>query len=243
MKRGVGKAGKERGALTALLSGAVAFGTLGAASARAAAGPAGTGQAPQAATERSKGAAPSPPVAVEQERLVAGPFTVDSVDRSARKVTVRGPDGTQTTIDVSPNATGFDNLKPGDRVDLDYYSSTVVGLKPSRGATGESMEAPSQPSSPPSAPGAASSSPASAANRSMPAAGAASRQINASVQVTSVDPQRGTIQFKNAAGQPQTLQVKDPAVKQALRGLKPGDRVDVTYTAPVAMSIRPSSAR
>jgi hypothetical protein len=90
-------------------------------------------------------AAEGNPGATEEERLMLGPFWVEDVNVSERTVTVRAPDGAVTTLNVSPNATGFDNLKRGDRVDIDCLGSVVIGLTPSAGTSVESVEPPPQP--------------------------------------------------------------------------------------------------
>jgi hypothetical protein len=176
------------------------------------------------------------PVAGE-ERLVAGPFLVESVDRSTRTVTVRSPDGSRMTLDVSANAAGFDNLKKGDRVNLDYFRAMVVRLTPARGTSVEMIEVPShaQPSSR-SQPTAKLPRPTS----DPPRGELARRLVTTSVQLTSVDPERKTIQFTTSGGSPQTLHVRDPALQERLPSLKPGDRASVTYTEPVVTSIRRS---
>ena len=45
---------------------------------------------------------------------------VTAVDKSARKLTIKRPDGEKTAIQVPADVTGFDKLKVGDKIDVDY---------------------------------------------------------------------------------------------------------------------------
>jgi hypothetical protein len=188
-----------------------------------------TGHMGPSAPSQAAGAAPSAgtntnPVAVEQEEVMSAPFTVESIDRANRRVVVESPDGARSTVNVSPNAPGFDTLKRGDQVELDYYKSSVLSLAPAR------------------TPGAASSStaPAPASTGTHAAKG---HQVTTSARVTLVDNEKETIQVTTPDGRPQTLFVQDPTLQRQMLTLKPGDSVQVTYTEPTAVGLRRATAK
>ena len=162
------------------------------------------------------------PAAGEAE-LVTAPFTVDGIDKSNRKLTLRGPGGDQTTVTVPPDVQGFDKLKKGDKIDVDYYQSLAVSVLPPGSATPGIQEQEAQGSD----------------------NGAALRggTITASAEVRSVNPRNNTIQFKGPNGKLQTVAVKDPALQQKLSSLSPGDVVQLKYTEAVVSAIRPHSKK
>jgi cold shock CspA family protein len=179
----------------------------------------------QAATTAPPGAMNDNPVAIEQEEVMRAPFTVESIDRANRKVVVQSPNGARSTVNVSPDAQGFDTLKRGDQVELDYYKSSVLSLAPSR------------PSATPS-PSSTAPAPANAGMR-----GNRGHEVTTSARVTYVDNDQETIQVTTADGRPQTLFVRDPALQRQMRTLKPGERVQVTYTEPTAVGLRQAPAK
>lgn len=227
--------------LGALMGGEVAAAGNGSTASRPAV-TSGASSGPPAAVANAN--AQARPVAVEQEETVEGPFTVEQIDRGDRKVVVRGPDGNRMTVDVSPDATGFDKLRQGDQVQLDYYRADVVSVLPAAGA-----------GQPPAAHGAtqrtsAGTAAASATNMraglgsgtggatTSTAGGHQPRQITAHAQVVSVDQQRGMMQVRTDDGRPQTLYLRG-SQQEAMRGLKSGDDVVVTYVAPLTVAVRP----
>jgi len=54
--------------------------------------------------------------------------TVVSVDRKARTVTVRGPQGRTMTINVPPEAQNLDQVKKGSRFQVRYVESVAVAV-------------------------------------------------------------------------------------------------------------------
>ena len=55
--------------------------------------------------------------------------TVESVDRTARTVRIRGDRG-NVTLDIPQSSVSFDQLKPGDVVSVTYYDRVSVRPKP-----------------------------------------------------------------------------------------------------------------
>jgi hypothetical protein len=184
----------------------------------------GLGAAPFAAARAdtsSSGAASSSapaPVAVQSEEVIRSPFTVEQIDRTNRRLVVVGRDGAQSTVTISPDAKGFDALKPGDQVALDYYKASVLELHPAAGAA-------------PAHPEQMQHMSAGTGSAGM------SHRITVTGQLQAVDPQQGTLRVESVDRQPQTLYVQDPTLKRQLRTLRPGDQVTVTYTEPFAVGL------
>lgn len=65
--------------------------------------------------------------------------TVVEVDREARVVTVKGPEGGLTTINVPPEAQNLDQVVPGSRFKVAYLASVAVALRKGSGAASSSQ--------------------------------------------------------------------------------------------------------
>jgi hypothetical protein len=174
------------------------------------------------------------PVAVAEE-LVTAPFTVEDIDRNHRTLAVRSPDGERTTMSVPADMQGFEKLKKGDKIDVDYYRSVAVSVLPAGSA-------------------AAANQPREQSQRMMnghangggnSGGGTAmkGRQITSSAEVVSVNRRDNSMQVKGPGGKTQTVNVQDPSLQKKMQGLKPGDVVQVTYTEAVVAAVRPSQSR
>jgi type III secretory pathway component EscU len=157
-------------------------------------------------------------VAVEEE-LVTIPVTVEDIDKKSRKLVVRTADGEKVTMNVPPNVKGFDNVKKGDKIDVDYYRSVAVAVLPGAGAGGsQTMRT----------------------TTSGSGSGGVSRQTTGTAEVVSVNRQDNSVQIKGPGGNVQSVAVQNPALQRKLQDVKPGDMVQITYTEAVAAAIRPS---
>jgi hypothetical protein len=67
-------------------------------------------------------------VGFASEEVETAPWTVQSIDKQNRNLVLRGPDGTQNTVNIPAGTPGFDSLKKGDQIQLDYYEAAVVGV-------------------------------------------------------------------------------------------------------------------
>lgn len=149
-------------------------------------------------------------------------FAVENVDRTNRLMVVRSPDDSQMTVRVAPTVEGFDELRKGDQVELDYYPATVLSFGPDKAPALRPSQSPTRASAPPLGP-------------------AAAQVITTRARVAAVDRDNGTLQITTPDGQPQTLLVREPAERRHLRSLGPGDTVVVTYPQPVAVAVRTDS--
>lgn len=168
------------------------------------------------------------PVAVAEE-LVTAPFTVEDIDRKNRTLTLRSADGEKVSMSVPADTQGFEQLKKGDKIELDYYRAAVVSVLPAGSAAARNQ--PREQSQ--------------GATSGQGGGGAASRgrQVTSSAEVVSVNRRDNSMKVKGPGGKTQTVSVQDPATQQKIQGVKPGDVVQVTYTEAVVAAIRPSQSR
>ena len=94
------------------------------------------GTAPaQAAEPSSRPMAPDPSGAMPQPKaektgIAHASVEVASIDKTARKITVKMPNGEKAQIQVPTDVQEFDKLKVGDKIDVDYMQSVALGFLP-----------------------------------------------------------------------------------------------------------------
>jgi Cu/Ag efflux protein CusF len=155
--------------------------------------------------------------AVTKANSVTATATIQAIDSTTRRVTLRTEQGEEDTFSVSPTVVRFNELKVGDKVRMTYYESLVFQLrKPGEKASGNSDEA--------------------ALNRAKGAlpAGSVATQEKRTVTVKAVDPAVPSITVTTADGRTVSRRIED---KKNLEGVKPGDRIDITYTQALLTSI------
>lgn len=142
--------------------------------------------------------------------------TVEAIERSSREVTVKKPDGTYDIFYVPPAVQRFDTLKIGDKITAKYYENMVLQLK---------------------AAGSKDVNTGSAAVLKAPndkAAVTASKQRTITATIAAIDQKVPSITFTGPNGWNYTSRVED---KQALAKVKVGDKVDITWTEAMLLSI------
>jgi hypothetical protein len=159
------------------------------------------------------------PVTAERESAVTRRAVVQSVDLESRQVLLRGEDGRVHSITAGSQVRNLPQLHPGDVVRLDYYEAVSVKMAdPSAESAPEGVvlteRAPEG-----ATPGAASA--------------AAVRMV---VEFISYDPESGMATFVTPDGIVHTVTV-NPEMREFAAGLESGDRVDLTMTEAVAVSI------
>jgi hypothetical protein len=193
IKKGMLLAAMGGGALALALSGSPAFAESGA-------DQAGTPVAHSSATEHGSG-------------------TVTAIDKGTRTVTLKTDAGETRSFQVSSDVQGFDKLKKGDKVDVDYTESIAIAMLPKGSKLSTSDQA--------------------AATRTGEGVGAAGRQITVSAKVISVDTANNTVTLKGPKGNVETVDVQDPENQAKLPGLKAGQVMQFTYTEAMAVSVTP----
>ncbi|HEX5060977.1 MAG TPA: hypothetical protein VFV99_16535 [Kofleriaceae bacterium] len=150
--------------------------------------------------------------------------TVDKIDMKKRQLTLKDDSGNQFKVDVPPDVQDFKNIKKGDKISIDYYSSVALKLqKP--GAAGK--------------PGMTETEMAAKEPAKLPG-GIVARKITATAEVMKVDTSANTVTIKGPGGELDTIKVDDPDVQADLGKLKKGDKIKASYTEAVAISITPA---
>jgi hypothetical protein len=173
----------------------------------------------------SIGCKTAPPERAEVSDLDKITAKVTAIDLEHRLVTLMGPEGNEVTVEVSDAVRNLPQVRVGDDVTVSYY----------RGLAAEVTDA---------APGDETGTVDVAAGRAPAGArpgGVAGASVAAIVTIESVDKKRNTVSFRGADGLVRVIDVKRPEMQKFIAGLKPGDKVRVTYTEAVAVSVLPAS--
>ena len=149
----------------------------------------------------------------EQKTVTA---TIEAIERSSRTVTLKEQNGQYTEISVPADVKRFDALKIGDKITAKYYENIVLRLK---------------------LPGEKSTDTDTAAVTPGPGAkpgGTAATQRTITATITHIDAKVPSITFSGPNGWSYSSRVED---KAALKRVKVGDRVDITWTMAVLISV------
>ncbi|RJG05741.1 hypothetical protein D3870_06655 [Noviherbaspirillum cavernae] len=163
------------------------------------------------------------PTASAVGEIIQDTVTVQSVDVPNRMVTVQGANGVTHTLHVPPEVQNLPQLKAGDRIRARYSVALAAEiLKPGEvSKIRETTE--SATTAPPGAkPG-----------------GMAQRTVKSVITVKAVDPAKHTLTFEGPQAGTRTVTVKDPAMQDKLKQLKPGDNVEVVYREALAIDVQP----
>ncbi len=142
--------------------------------------------------------------------------TVVSVDSAKHQVVLKGPEGNETSIQLTDKAKNLHNLKAGDQVDIKVAHAVVFaldtdvdkGLPGAAESTGEARATPG----------------------SEKPAGEAYRQVQVQLKITHIDLKKHQVTFEGPKGNKKTVDVVKPEVQAKLKDLKVGQSVIVTYT-------------
>jgi hypothetical protein len=167
---------------------------------------------------------PPPPPAAAVEDRVAVVAVVESVDQRTRDVLLRGPSGALLTVKAGPEVRNLAQVRPGDRVFVAYRQAIAVQLR----RPGEALP-----------PGTREVGAARAARGERPA-GAAFDAVRVRVRIDAVDRRNGTVTFTGPNRVTRTVEVRDPAMRDFARGLRPGDEVEIEYLEALAVSVEPA---
>jgi Cu/Ag efflux protein CusF len=157
---------------------------------------------------------------VTRSNTVRGSATIQAIDSTTRSVTLRTKDGEEDTFRVSPDMARFNELKVGDTVNFTYVESVVFQVRKSGagGATATTGEA------------------AITASPGKKPAGTMAAQLQTTVTVKAINPSVPSVTVTTADGRTVTRKIQD---KKNIEGLKVGDKVDITYTEALLMSVTP----
>jgi hypothetical protein len=148
--------------------------------------------------------------------------TVKSIDRDNRTVTLKDDKGKTMTVDVPTDVQSFDKLKKGDKIRMTYKESVAVSVHRA-GASAPSADVQER------------TGRTTGANPT----GNIERTHTVSGEVVSVDPARNKLTVKGPEGRMRDIDVEDPAIRQQLKTLHPGEVVELKYTENMAVSLEP----
>ena len=147
---------------------------------------------------------------VTRANVIMVTATIQAIDATSRSVTLRDDKGNEDTFSVGPAVQRFNELKVGQKVNITYYESIVFQLvKPGEKGSGESLEV--------------------ALDRAKSALPAGT------VAMKAVDPSVPSITVVTADGRTVTRKIED---KKNIEGVKPGDKIDITFTRAVVTSVQ-----
>ena len=159
--------------------------------------------------------AQSKTITKEQRTVTA---TIEAIDSTTRMLSLRKSDGQHVDVRVPDDVKRFSTLKVGETISATYYENIVLILKPST-----STEPPADKLS-------AARTPATSGAR----AGTVATQQTITATVDAIDMNVPSISFKGPRGWVYSSKVQD---KAALAKVKVGDRVDITWTEALLLSV------
>jgi hypothetical protein len=161
------------------------------------------------------------PTSAEVSEQATATATVRAIDPAARSITLQRTDGTTVVIVAGPQVANFDQIAVGDVLRVRYLESLAAEIL-------EPEEA--------DVPAGAEMAAGTAAPGTKPAAGIGVR-AGVTVRVDSVDAERNIVVFTPPDGVMRSVRVTRPEGRELLKSLKPGDRVVITYSEALAISI------
>jgi hypothetical protein len=150
-----------------------------------------------------------------QGKEVTTTATIEGIEQGTRQLYVKRADGTNDVIYVPQEVKRFDSLKVGQKITVRYYENVVLRM---------------------AAPGAA---PVDSSSRSVTpgaagTAGTAARQQTITATISAIDPKHPSVSFTGPRGWNYTTRVED---KELLSKFKVGDKVDITWTEAMLVSV------
>ncbi|MEN9783370.1 MAG: hypothetical protein RJA24_713 [Pseudomonadota bacterium] len=171
---------------------------------------------PAAAAEK----APQKATVSETVKMTA---TVKAVDYDNRLITLQGPEGKAMTVEASPEVKRLKEIKAGDMVVINYTQAIAAELKKAGSASGVAVKEDVKRSKASEKPGVSGQ-----------------REVKATVTIDAVDLKNNIVTFTGPQGNVNIVAVKRPQMREFLKTLKVGDKVDVTFTEAVAVSVEPA---
>jgi hypothetical protein len=141
--------------------------------------------------------------------------SVEAIEKATREVTVKKPDGTYDVFYFPTSIKRFDALKVGDKITAKYYENLVLRLK----APGEK---------------AVDTASAGTVRSEGTLAATSSRQRTITATIAAIDQSIPSITFTGPNGWKYSSRVED---KKALEKVKVGDRLDITWTEALILSV------
>jgi len=156
---------------------------------------------------------------VTQTEAVEITTKIEAIDKTARMVSLKDKDGNTDTIYCGPEVKRFDELKVGDTVTFRYQESIAYAIRKAGQASG------------------APAAPAAAVTRGTgpKPGGTIAQQETATVTVKAIDTKVPSVTVLTEDGRTVDFKVDNP---KNLEGVKVGDKVEVTYTQALMISVK-----
>ena len=145
---------------------------------------------------------------------------IEAIDKTARLLTLKDKDGETETVHCGPEVKRFDELKVGDTITFRYYESVAYAIRK-----------PGQPSGLPAPQAGTSVTRGEGARPS----GTIAKQETATVTLKAIDEKVPSVTVLTEDGRTVSMKVED---KKRLEGVKVGDKVEITYTVAVMISVK-----
>lgn len=168
-------------------------------------------------------AAEKAPQKAEVSEAVKITATVKAVDYDNRLITLQGADGKAMTVEASPEVKRLKEIKAGDVVVINYTQAIAVELKKAGAASGVSVKEDVKRAKASEKPGISGQ-----------------REVKATVTIDAVDLKNHIVTFTGPQGNVNIVAIQRPQMREFLKTLKAGDKVDVTFTEAVAVSVEPA---
>jgi Cu/Ag efflux protein CusF len=179
---------------------------------------------PAAGQEKAAPKSDAPKKQLTGEHISSITATVEAIDTARREVTLKGPGGELVVMEVPESVKRFPEIKVGDHFTVRYTEALVIDVHHADSAAKLGM---TEETGTERKPGAKPS-------------GVLTRRITATVAVEAVDRKAPSITVREANGNTSSFRVED--VKN-LEGVKPGDKLVITYNEAVAMSVTAPPAK
>jgi len=163
----------------------------------------------------TNGAAQKP---VSQGVVNSKSFVIDFIDYPSRLITLRDSDGNVDIMLCGPEIQRFNELKVGDKVTFRYHESVVFSIRKPGDKTPPPADGTGIVRTPGQKPGATMSN-----------------QMTARVTVEAIDMKVPSITVRAEDGRKMSFKVENA---KNLAGVNVGDRVEVTYTQALAISVK-----
>jgi Cu/Ag efflux protein CusF len=152
--------------------------------------------------------------------------SVEAVNLAARKLTLKNEAGAVETFEVSPELKRLNEVKPGDRVQVQIYRAIAVAMN----RHGETKPAQIKED--------IQKGPAKDAPRL-----AGVREVTSTVTINDVDTANNLVSVTGPKGFVAVLTVKRPEMQAFIKQLKKGDQVDLRYTEAVVVALQPAAKK
>ena len=153
---------------------------------------------------------------VEVAQLVELNGTITALDYKTRDVSLKTDEGEVVSFVAGDEVKRLDEIKVGDRVEIQYYESLAISLSRSDAAASAAVASAEVRAEPTELPG-----------------GVKANKATISAKITAIDEKAGTVTLVGPKGRSVTLDVAPDMISK----FKVGDLVNAVYTEAVAASV------